>query len=153
MTDKIPVKEILNRIDKNDDQWFMSLTPEQQKQANFWLLNRYVSSSNGTITDKSMAVLLTNEFYNKNWNVLSTKHPLLQWQILCMINSSGKSRFHKYINLKRTAGTDSKSIKLLLKLYPNKKLDEVELLARISSKKDLRELAEAHGLTEKDIDI
>jgi hypothetical protein len=150
---KLTLKEILPQIDRGNADWWDTLTDEQKKQVSFWLLNRYVSSSNGTYTDTAMAVLTTNEYYNKNWNDLGTKHPKLQWQILCMINDSGKSRFHKYINLKRTADSNSKSVKLLMKLYPNKKLDEVALLARISTKEEIRNIAKSHGLEEKDIDI
>jgi hypothetical protein len=150
---KLTLKEILPQIDRGNADWWDTLTDEQKKQINFWLLNRYISSSNGTYTDTAMAVLTTNEYYNKNWNDLGTKHPKLQWQILCMINDSGKSRFHKYINLRRTADSNSKSVKLLMKLYPNKKLDEVALLARISTKEEIRNIAKSHGLEEKDIDI
>jgi len=150
---KLTLKEILPQIDRGNAEWWDTLTDEERKQISFWLLNRYVSSSNGTLTDVAMAVLMTNEYYNKNWNVLGTRHPKLQWQLLCMINENRKSRFHKYINLKRTADSNSKSVKLLLKLFPNKKLDEVALLARISTKEDIRKIARSHGLEEKDIDI
>jgi hypothetical protein len=150
---KLTLKEILPQLDRGNVDWWDTLTDEQKKQINFWLLNRYISSSNGTYTDTAMAVLTTNEYYNKNWNDLGTKHPKLQWQILCMINDSGKSRFHKYINLRRTADSNSKSVKLLMKLYPNKKLDEVALLARISTKEEIRNIAKSHGLEEKDIDV
>jgi hypothetical protein len=150
---KLTLKEILPQIDRGNAEWWDTLTDEERKQISFWLLNRYVSSSNGTLTDVAMAVLMTNEYYNKNWNVLGTRHPKLQWQLLCMINENRKSRLHKYINLKRTADSNSKSVKLLLKLFPNKKLDEVALLARISTKEDIRKIARSHGLEEKDIDI
>jgi len=150
---KLTLKEILPQIDKGNADWWDTLTAEQKKQVSFWLLTRYISSSNGTYTDTAMAVLTTNEYYNKNWNTLGTKHPKLQWQILCMINEDRKSRFHKYLNLRRTANSGSKAVKLLLKLFPNKKLDEVTLLARISTKEEIRKLAKSHGIEDKDIDI
>jgi hypothetical protein len=150
---KLTLKEILPQIDRGNVDWWDTLTDEQKKQVSFWLLNRYVSSASGTYEDIAMAVLTTNEYYNKNWNTLGTKHPKLQWQILCMINESRKNQFHKYINLKRTADSSSKSVKLLLKLFPNKKADEVALLARISTKEEIRNIAKSHGLEEKDIDI
>ena len=153
MTDKLTLKEILPQIDKGNASWWDTLTVEQQKQISFWLLNRYISSVKGSVEDAAMAVLVTNEYYNKNWNVLGTRHPKLQWQLLCAVNEDGKSKFHKYINLKRTTDGNSKAAKLLLKLYPNKKTDEVELLARISTKEEIRELARSYGIENKDIDI
>jgi hypothetical protein len=42
---------------------------------------------------------------------------------------------------------------LLLKLFPDKKADEVALLARISTKEEIRNFAKSHGIEEKNIDI
>jgi hypothetical protein len=150
---KLDLKEIFLQIDKGNVDWWDSLSPEQQKEISFWMLNRYISSSNGSYSDVCMAVMYTNEYYNKNWNVLGTKHPKLQWQLLCMINEDRKVRFHKYIKLRRTSDSNSKSVKLLLKLFPTKKLDEVTLLARISTKEEIRKFAKSHGIEDKDIDL
>jgi hypothetical protein len=153
MTEKLAIKEILQNIDRGNAEWWDTLSAEQQKQISFWLLNRYISSVNGSVEDQGMAVLMTNKFYNKNWNVLGARHPKLQWQLLCMINKDRKPKFHKYLNLKRTSDSNSKIVKFLLKLYPDKKSDEVELLARISTKEEIRKLAKEHGLGEEDLDI
>lgn len=153
MTNKLTLKEILPQIDKGNASWWDTLDEQQKKQVSFWLMNRYISSVKGNTEDAGMAVIVTNEYYNKNWNILSTKHAKLQWQILCMINEDRKSKFHLYINLKRTADSSSKAAKILMKMYPNMKSDEVALLARISTKEEIRKLAEDHGLEEKDVDI
>lgn len=152
-TTKLKLTDILRRIDIGDTAWWESLEPDERKQISFWLLNRYISSVKGNLEDTAMAVLATNEYYNKNWNVLGAKHPQLQWQLLCSINEDQKVKFHKYINLKRKTDSNSKVVKLLMKIYPNKKVDEVQLIARISSKKEIREFAKSHGLEDKDIDI
>ena len=57
------------------------LSPEEKKQVSFWLLNRWVSSVQGSREKQELAVFKTNEYYNKNWNVLGTKHPKLQLQL------------------------------------------------------------------------
>lgn len=150
---KLTIKEILQQLDRGNSEWWDTLSDEQKKQINYWLLNRYMSSAKGSVETVAMAVLLTNEYYNKNWNVLGTRHPKLQWQILCMLNETRSSQFHKYINLKRKADSKSKTVKLLMKLYPNKKLDEVRLLAKLSTRQEIKEFAKAHGIEEKDIDI
>jgi hypothetical protein len=110
-----------------------------------WNLNRYMSSVKGNRDKQELAVFKTNEYYNKNWAVLGNKHPKLQWYILCQCGNTGQNEFHPWIGLKRTS---SKEVEFLKKLYPNMKEDEVELLARISTKKELKELAKEH-----DIDI
>jgi len=115
----------------------------------FWLLNRWISSVAGDRDAQELAVVMTNEVYNKNWNVLSTKHPKLQWQLLCVTrNAKSEIRKHIWIGHKKKTSDNSKGVKLLEQIYPNMKQDEVELLARLSTKKELKELAK-----EYDIDI
>ena len=146
MTDKLILKDILGAIDMGAKSVYDELTDEQRKSINYWLLNRYVSSVNGNYEKQALAVFKTNEYYNKNWNELGTRHPKLQWQLLCQAGNTGKIEFHKWIGFKQKGKSNSKAVKLLEKIYPNMKQDEVELLARISTKKELKQLAEEHGI-------
>ena len=125
------------------------LDDEERKQVSFWLLNRYVSSVSGNREKQELAIFKTNEYYNKNWNELGTRHPKLQWQLLCQSGNTGKIEFHPWIGFKKKTGDNNKSVKLLEQIYPNMKSDEVELLARISTKKELKQLAEEHGIDTK----
>ena len=145
---KLPVKDILAAIDMNAKSVWNELSDEEKKQVSFWLLNRYVSSVSGNRDKQELAVFKTNEYYNKNWNVLGTRHPKLQWQLLCNTGNTGKIEFHPWIGLKQK-GSDDKAIKLLQQIYPNMKNDEVEILARISTTKELKEIAEEHGIDVK----
>ena len=104
-----------------------------------------MSSVSGNREKQELAVFKTNEYYNKNWAVLGNKEAKLQWLILCQCGNTGRKEFHPWIGLKRTS---SKEVEFLKKIYPNMKEDEAELLARISTKKELKELAKEH-----DIDI
>ena len=144
---KLPIKDILAAIDMGGMSVWDELSDEERKQVNFWLLNRYVSSVGGNRDAQELAIFKTNEYYNKNWNELGTRHPKLQWQLLCQSGNTNKIEFHKWIGFKKKVGNNN-AIKLLQKIYPNTKQDEVELLARISTKKELKELAKEH-----DIDI
>ena len=152
MARKLPLNEVLVAIDYGArgvwDEW----DETEKKEVNFWLLNRYASSLVGVSRDRiELAVFKTNEYYNKNWAVLGAKHPKLQWQLLCISGNTKKKEFHPWIKLQRTADTSNKSVKLLSQIYPNMKMDEVELLARISTKKEIRELAKDHGYEKVDI--
>ncbi|MDA9954411.1 hypothetical protein N9D61_08905 [Planktomarina sp.] len=143
-----PVKEVLASIDTNSKSIWNELDAEQKKCVNFWLLNRYASSIVGNRDAQELAIVLTNEYYNKNWNVLGTRHPALQWHLLCAThNATASIRKHQWIGFKKKQGNNN-AIKLLQKIHPNMKQDEVEILARLSTKKELKELAK-----EYDIDI
>ena len=144
-----PVKDVLACIDSNGKSVWDELSDDQKKCVNFWLLNRYASSVSGSRDAQELAVILTNEYYNKNWNELSTKHPKLQWQLLCATHNAKSSiRNHAWIGFKKKTG-NNKGIKLLEQIYPNMKQDEVELLARLSTKKELKQLAEEYGIDAK----
>jgi len=145
MTNKLPLKDILAGIDLGAKSVWDELSADEQKQINFWLLNRYVSSVKGSSDEQALAVFKTNEYYNKNWNELGTKHPKLQWQLLCQAGNTGKIEFHEWIGFKKKK-TNNNGIKLLQKIFPNMKQDEVELLARLSTKAELKQLAEEHGI-------
>ena len=131
------------------DEW----SDEERKELNFWLLNRYASSVAGSRDAKEWAVVSTNEYYNKNWNILGTRHPKLQWQLLCAThNASRKSRQHVWQGLKQKGG-DVKVVKWFKEMFPNMKEDEVNLLATISTKQELKQYAEDHGLDKKDVKL
>jgi hypothetical protein len=150
---KLPLKDILAAIDMNGKSVWDELSADERKQVSFWLLNRYISAVKGTREKQELAVFKTNEYYNKNFSVLGTKHAKLQWQLMCLAGNTGKIEYHEWIGFKQKGQSNSKSVKLLQQIYPNMKTDEVELLAGISTKKELRALAEEHGLDKKDVDI
>ena len=66
--------------------------------------------------------------------------------MFCASCATGKIEFHKWIGFKKKTSDNSKGEKLLQDIYPNMKIDEAELLARISTKKELKQLAEEHGI-------
>lgn len=144
----LPIKDILAAVDMGATTVWDELSDEERKQISFWLLNRYVSSVSGNREKQELAVFKTNEYYNKNWNVLGTKHPKLQWQLLCQCGNTGKIEFHPWIGFKKKDSNGGNAVKLIKQIYPNMKQDEVELLARLSTKKELKELA-----AEYDIDV
>ena len=128
-------------------------------KGDLWNLNRYISSVKGSFEKQALAVFKVNEYYNKNWNVLGgTNHIKLQYQLLCVAadlrmkeGEERKSQFHPWIGLKKKKDASSKSVKLLSQIYPNMKMDEVETLARISTKKEIKALAAEHGYEKVDI--
>ena len=149
-SEKLAIKEILSWIDNDEKDIWNHLEEEHKKQVSFWLLNRYVSSVNGSREKQELAVFKTNEYYNKNFNDIGvgkeSGHQKLMWQLLCMSGATGKNEFHPWIGFKKKSSDNSKAIKLLEQVYPHMKSDELDLLASISTKKELKALAEEHGI-------
>jgi hypothetical protein len=141
-------KELLPAIDNGIKELYDAAGEDGKKDIknDLWNLNRYVSSVNGSYEKQALQLLKVNEYYNKNWASLGSKHPKLQWQLLCVAGNTGKKEFHPWIGLKKKKDDNSKAANFLAQLYPNMKQDEVNLLARISTKKEIRELAREHGI-------
>jgi len=149
MTDKIQLKEKIAAVDQNIRELWDALDDENRKalKNEFFILNRYIS--NVKVNKKNIQehfVLTVNEYFNKHWNSLQ-KHPKLLWLLLCMCNYDGDTVFyHEWLGNKKKTASNNKKIKFLSEIYPNMKTDELELLACISSDKDLKDLALRHGI-------
>jgi len=143
---KLPIKDILAAVDMGAMNIWDELSDEEKKQVSFYLLNRYVSSIKGNREKQELAVFKTNEYYNKHFFTLQ-KHKKLLWQLLCMSGNTKNIAYHEWIGHKKKGSTDNnKIVKFLMQMYPNKKQDEVELLAQISTKKEIKEWAKEHGI-------
>lgn len=148
MTKNISTKEILAAADMGAKEIWDEFSDDEQKEVKgkFWLLNRYMSVIDGLRESQELAVLKTNEYFNKNYMVVN-KHPKLQWQLLCLAGNAGKPKKHSWQGFKKKNGeSDSKKEKFLQELFPNMKSDDLTVLAKISSKKDLLELAKEYAI-------
>jgi hypothetical protein len=70
----------------------------------------------------------------------------LLWQLLCISGNTGKIEYHPWIGFKKKTGGNNNAINFLQKIYPNMKLDEIELLATQYTKKELKQLAEEYNI-------
>jgi len=141
-------KEMIPAIDNGMKELWDAAGEDGQKdiKGDLYNLNRYISSVRGTREEQELAVFKTNEYYNKNWAVLGNKHPKLQWQLLCICGNTKKREFHEWIGFKKQNTSTYKITKFLGDLYPEYKQDELEILARILTKKEIQDLARDHGI-------
>lgn len=153
MTEKVALKDVLACVDSNHKGLWLEIDDSQRKalKQEFFILNRYIS--NAKTSNREMQehfVLTVNEFYNKNWNILQ-KHPQLLWQLLCMCGHESRQLFyHEWIGFKKKTG-NNKIENFLLSIYPDKKQDEVELLASITTSAEIKALAIDHGYDKKQV--
>ena len=148
--EKLAIKEILSWIDNGQSDIWNHLEDDHKKQISFWLLNRYVASVQGSHEKQELAIFKTNEYYNKHFNIIGVGkdngHQKLMWQLLCMSGNTGKNEFHPWIGFKKKTGDNNKGVKLIEQLHPNMKQNEVEILASLYTKKELKQLAEEHNI-------
>ena len=151
MTDKVELKEKLAAVDLNARTLWDDMNADQQKalKNEYFILNRYISNVQGQNRDiQEHFVLTVNEYFNKHWNLLQ-KHPKLMWLLLCMCSYNGeKVFFHQWLGNKKKDANNNKKTKFLAELYPEKKMDEIELLSAITTDKDIKDLARKYGMDE-----
>ena len=152
MNDKLELKEVLTLIDTKSSVAWNEFTDNQKKQIrkDFYILNRYISSvkTNDRLLQEFL-LRTTNQCYNMHWNELQS-HPELLWKLLCACPfDTSKIMYHEWIGFKK--GKSNKIAKFLEMIYPMMKLDEVELLAKITPMAELKILAKDHGYDNKQI--
>lgn len=154
MSDKIELKEKIAFVDMNLRSAWDEMTDDQRKSLKneFFILNRYISNVQGQSREvQEHFVLTVNEYFNKNWNELQ-KHPKLLWLLLCMCSWNGeKVFFHQWIGHKKKTGTGGNRMKFLEEIYPNRKRDELEMIAQLNTDKEIKELARKYGMDEATI--
>lgn len=154
MSEKIELKEKLSAVDQNVRELWDAMDSDQQKalKQEFFILNRYISSAKGQKREvQEHFVLTVNEYFNKHWYELQ-KHPKLLWLLLCMCSYDGKKVFfHEWIGHKKRTGSSGKKVKFLEELYPERRRDEIELLATLTTDKELKDLARGYGMDEATI--
>lgn len=154
MSEKIELKDKLAAVDMNYKGLWDEINDEQRKslKQELFILNRYISNVNSKNREiQEHFVLTVNEYFNKHWNTLQ-KHPKLLWQLLCMCSHESRQIFfHQWIGFKQKKGSN-KITKFLLEIYPNKKQDEIELLAQLVKPAEIKKLAQSHGYDDKQIE-
>lgn len=152
MSEKIELKEKLAAVDAGMKDLWDALDDVQRKslKQELFILNRYISNVKGQSRETQEHFILTvNEYFNKYWFDLQ-QHPKLLWMLLCMCShESKKIFFHEWIGFKRKK--DNKKTKFLELIYPDKKSDEIEILAELSTTQELKELAKDFGYSDQEI--
>lgn len=151
MDEKLELKEILMALDCRSFEFYDSLSDTQRKELNsrLFTLGRFISNVENTNNKKTVAQFIetVNSRYNKHYFTLA-KHPKLLWQLLCSC-SDGKQYFHKYMSLQKEKG--NKFLSFLLDIYPNKKYEELEMIAKLATFSDMKQLAKDYGYDDKEI--
>lgn len=153
MSEKLSLADVLAAIDMGARTLWNDLSDSHKKDVGFFVLNRFASAVTSTKRDvKELAVLKTNEYYNKHFFTIA-KHQELLWYLLCMCEVGDKKiQRHPWIgSKKKEVNGDKNIVKFLQEKYPNIGHDELEILSSTTSKDDARAMAREMGMTDKEI--
>lgn len=149
MSNEFKLKDVLAAVDLDGKEVWDELTDDQKKSVVFFTLNRYISNVQGSRELKEHYLLVGNERFNKNLFSIMSKHPKLAWQSACSCShESRKIQYHDWIGLKREK---DKKVEFLAELFPNKKRNDLETLAAITTDKEIKQYCESLGWDKKQI--
>ncbi len=150
MSDKLTIANEMRQFDSKNRRFYRDLTDEERKKFSTFLMIRWGSSVQGSTELQQYYLLSCNENLNKHFFELS-RHPELQWLLATTVSPGMGSFRHDWIKQKKREGSNSKAVKFLRQIYPERKEDELELLAQINTTADLKQLAKEHGWDDKRI--
>jgi hypothetical protein len=134
--DKLSINNEMAVFDRKDRDFYTSLTDEERKKFSNFLMIRYGSSVQGSKDLQEFYLISTNERLNKHFFNIN-KHPQLQWLCATAVSPGLGTHRHQWIAPKKKEPGASSIKKQISELFPYLKDDEVELMSRINTKKDI----------------
>ena len=144
MSDKLNIANEMRVFDRKDRSFYDELTPEERKKFSTYLMVRWGSSVQGSRELQEFYVISTNERLNKHFFNVG-KHPKLQWLMATTVSPDMGAQRHQWIAPKKKEPGAGSLKKQLSELFPHYKDDEIELLAAITTKKELDAYIKQHG--------
>jgi len=146
MTEKLSIQHEMRMFDQKVRTFYDDLTPEERKKFSNYLMIRWGSSVQGSRELQEFYVIATNERLNKHFFDVN-RHPKLQWLMATSVSPDLGSQRHQWIAPKKKEPGASSMKKQLAELFPHYKDDEIDLLASITTKKELEDYIKQHGDT------
>lgn len=134
--DKLSISNEMSEFDRKNRKFYDSLTPEEKKKFSNFLMIRYGSSVQGSQDLQEFYLIATNERLNKHFFTIN-RHPKLQWLCATTVSPDMGTQRHNWIAPKKKEPGASGIKKQLMEMYPNMKDDEIELMSKINTKKDI----------------
>jgi hypothetical protein len=152
MSDKLSLNNELRMLDTKHREFYDELEDHEQKKFSPYVMMRYSASVEGDPDFQEWYLRAANERVNQNFfDVSTSKHKKLQWLLCTTVSPNMGQMRHYWIATKKEEKLSTPAVKLLRKLYPKMKLDEIELLASVNDIKEIKKYAALHGMDDQDI--
>ena len=148
MSDKLNIVNEMRMFDRKVRTFYDDLTAEEKKKFSNYLMIRWGSSVDGSRDLQEFYVIATNERLNKHFFDLG-RHPKLQWLLATTVSPDVGTPRHPWIApRKKEAGLSAKR-KALMEIFPHYKDDEIDVMAQITSQKEIDAYHRASGKDKK----
>ena len=144
MVDKLNIANEMRCLDSKIRDFYDSLTEEERKKFSTYLMIRWGSSVVGPSELQEYYLVATNERLNKHFFELS-RHPKLQWLLATTVSPGMGNHRHQWIAPKKKEKGDNEIKKTLMALMPAAKMSDINTLAKLVTKKEIKELLKDLG--------
>jgi hypothetical protein len=134
--DKLSIQNEMTQLDCKNRDFYNELSDEERKKFSNYLMIRWGSAVQGSRDLQEFYLIATNERFNKNFFAIN-RHPKLQWLTATTVSPDLGTHRHVWIAPKKREPGAGSIRRQLAELYPHLKDDEIELMAKINTKKDI----------------
>ena len=134
--DKLSIQNEMMCFDRKDRDFYSSLTDEERKKFSNFLMIRWGSSIQGSAELQHYYLQSSNHYVNKHFFAIN-RHPKLQWLCATAVSPGLGTQRHQWIAPKKKEAGASGIRKQIAELFPHLKDDEVELMSKLNTKKDI----------------
>ena len=145
--DKLSIQNEMSCFDRKDRDFYDSLTDEERKKFSNYLMIRWGSSVQGSRELQEFYVIAANERLNKHFFSVS-KHPKLQWLMATSVSPGMGTHRHQWIAPKKKEASNNEIKKVLVDLYPAMKMSDIDAMAALMTKAEVKELLKNQGKIE-----
>jgi hypothetical protein len=134
--EKLSIQNEMTQFDCKNRDFYNSLTDEERKKFSNYLMIRWGSSIQGSAELQNYYLQSSNHYVNKRFFDIN-RHPKLQWLCATAVSPGLGAQRHQWIAPKKKEAGASGVRKQIAELFPHLKDDEVELMSKINTKKDI----------------
>ena len=147
--ENLNIKNEMREFDRKNRRFYDDLTEEERKKFSNYLMIRWGSAVYGSREMQEFYVIATNERLNRHF-FAANRHPKLQWLMATTVSPGMGSLDHPWIAPKKNDPGNNEVKRGLMALNPSMKTDDIEILAKLTDKKILRDYLREHGNETKD---
>lgn len=142
--DKLNITNEMRQLDGKHRGFYQELTDQERKKFSTFLMIRWSSTVEGSTELQEYYIQSCNHYLNRNFFAIG-RHPELQWLCATAVSPGLGAQRHHWIKPKKKESSNSAIRKTLAELYPTHKPDDLDLLAEITTKKQLDQYLRDHG--------
>jgi len=147
--DKLHIKNEMIQLDRKNRSFYEELSDEERKKFSLYLMIRWSSTVAADSQTQAYYVQSCNHYLNRQFFSIN-RHPKLQWLCATAVSPDIGCFDHHYIKPKKKETGSNDAKKQILELFPNMKLADIETLAAITDKKEIKEYLRERGCDGKD---